>query len=331
MPNELQVVIGDIISEEFARRWKEDLERLPINLKLIEKDPAKDVKRIWAGAHVLIVRNKTIDAALLTSIGDQLKLVIKLSHWPIGVDLEACEERGIRVKMLPQLGCIAVAEQAMALILACARRIIPSHQGVVTGAYLQLGLTPAVTTERSFAFKWLPVEPFEVYGKTLGIIGFGEIGKELAVRANSFGMDVCYYKRLPLPSETESMLHARYCNLDELLQISDFISLHAPHTKETYKLLGKDQFIAMKRTAYVINTARGGEIDEDALVWALESGEIAGAGLDVFTEEPVPFDHPLLKLDNVVLSPHIGGGSGTGRTILAAALRTLIKEVLDIH
>lgn len=331
MSNEINVAIGDILSEEFARRWKEDLERLPINLRLIEKDTAKDVERALAGAHVVIVKNRTIDAALLTSIGDQLKLVIKLSHWPIGVDLEACEERGIRVKMLPQLGCIAVAEQAMALILACARRIIPSHQGVVAGAYLQLGLTPTVTTERSFAFKWLPVEPFEVYGKALGIIGFGEIGKELAVRANSFGMAVCYYKRSPLPNEIESMLHARYCKLNELLRISDFVSLHIPHTEETDKLLGKNQLIAMKKTAYVINTARGGEIDEEALVWALESGEIAGAGLDVFVEEPVPFDHPLLRLDNVVLSPHIGGGSGTGRTILATALRTLIKEVLDIQ
>ena len=248
MSSTIKVAIADVLTEEFARRWKEDLECLPINLRLIEKNTSRDIAHALSGAHMLIVKGRTVDEDLLTSIGRQLRLVAKLSHWPIAIDLEVCKERGIRVEMLPQLGCIAVAEQAMAMILACARRMIPSHQGVAAGAYRQLGLTPTVTTERSFAFKWLPVEPFEVYGKTLGIIGLGEIGKELAIRANSFGMSVCYNKRSPLPSEVEALLNVRYRKLDELLQISDFVSLHTPHTKETDKLLGKDQFITMKKT-----------------------------------------------------------------------------------
>ena len=170
----------------------------------------------------------------------------------------------------------------------------------------------------------------ELAGRTMGIIGFGKIGQTTARIAQAFGMKVLYYDmRAPLSSEFEQMIGAKHCTgLKELLEVSDFVSLHVPHTKETDKLLGKDEFRAMKPTAYVVNAARGGEIDEEALVWALKNGEIAGAGLDVFVEEPVPFEHPLLKLDNVVLSPHVGGGAGTGRAVLAKELNRLIKETI---
>jgi phosphoglycerate dehydrogenase-like enzyme len=260
-----------------------------------------------------------------------LQLVVKLSHWPVDVDMQACERRGVTVKMLRQLGCIAVAEHAMSLILACARKLIPGHKGVKNGAYRDSGQVPARTNERSFAFKWLPIDVFEIYGKILGIIGFGEIGKELAVRAKGFGMDVIYYDvHNPWAHEFEKMLGTKTCtNLQELLEKSDFISLHVPHTEKTDKLLGKKEFRAMKPTAYVINAARGGEIDEEALIWALQTGEIAGAGLDVFAEEPVPYDHPLLMQDNVVLSPHIGGGAGTGHAVLAKELSQLIQHTIE--
>jgi phosphoglycerate dehydrogenase-like enzyme len=330
MKEKPRVCVADIVTEEFARRWQEDLRELPIDLRLIRDDAETSAIEAIAGAQILITKTRPVDEALLDMAGKQLKLVAKLSHWPIDVDVQACEKRGVTVKMLHQLGCIAVAEHAMALILACARKLIPGHAGVVDGSYRNLGLTPAVTTERSFAFKWLPVKVFEVYGKTLGIIGFGEIGKELAVRAVSFGMKVLYYDTLtPFSNEFEQMIGARHCeSLKELLELSDFVSLHVPHTKETDKLLGKDEFRAMKPTAHVVNAARGGEIDEEALVWALKNGEIGGAGLDVFVEEPVRYDHPLLKLDNVVLSPHIGGGAGTGRAVLAKELSQLIKETI---
>jgi phosphoglycerate dehydrogenase-like enzyme len=325
-----KVVVADVVTEEFARRWEEDLHELPIDLRLIRDDNETSAREAIAGAQILVTRVRPVDEALLDLAGEQLKLVAKLSHWPIDVDLELCEKRGVPVKMLSQLGCIAVAEHAMALILACARKLIPGHVGVKDGIYRSLGLTPAVTSERSFAFKWVPLEVFELFGNTLGIIGFGEIGKELAVRGAAFGMNVLYYDtRAPLSKEFEQTLGARHCSsLKELLGASDFISLHVPHTKETDKLLGEDEFRAMKPTAYVVNAARGGEINEEALVWALKNGEIAGAGLDVFVEEPVPFDHPLLELDNVVLSPHIGGGAGTGRAVLAKELKRLIRETI---
>ena len=330
MEGKPRVVVADKVTEEFARRWQEDLGELPIDLRLISDDSENSAREAIAGAAILITRIRPVDDALLDLAGDQLQLVVKLSHWPVDVDMQACERRGVTVKMLCHLGCIAVAEHAMALILACARKLIPGHAGVESGAYRDLGLIPAKTTERSFAFKWLPIDVFETYGKTLGIIGFGEIGKELAVRAKGFGMNVFYYDiHTSWADEFEQMMGARPCNsLQELLEISDFISLHVPHTGKTERMLGKKEFRAMKPTAYVINAARGGEIDEEALVWALKTGEIGGAGLDVFVEEPVPYDHPLLMLDNVVLSPHIGGGAGTGRAVLAKELRQLILQTI---
>lgn len=325
-----RVTVADVVGEEFARRWQEDLSEMPIDLRLIRDNTEASLKEAIEGAQILITKKRPVDEALLKLTGRQLKLVAKLSHWPIDVDVKACEKRRVKVRMLRQLGCIAVAEHAMTLILACARKLIPAHTGVVGGYYRSLGLIPAITSERSFAFKWLPVKVFEVYGNTLGIIGFGEIGKELAVRAAAFGMKILYNDiYTPFSKEFEQMIGAKHCaSLKELLTASDFISIHVPHTDETDELLGKDEFSAMKSTAYLINAARGGEIDEKALVWALKNGEIAGAGLDVFVEEPIPYDHPLLKLDNVVFSPHIGGGVGTGRAVLAKELRQIIKETV---
>jgi phosphoglycerate dehydrogenase-like enzyme len=325
-----RVTVADVVDEEFAQRWQEDLGEMPIDLRLIRDSTEASLKEAVEGTHILITKKRPVDEALLNLTGRQLKLVTKLSHWPIDVDVKACEKRGVKVKMLRQLGCIAVAEHAMTLILACARKLIPAHAGVVGGNYRSLGLIPAITSERSFAFKWLPVKVFELYGKTLGIIGFGEIGKELAIRAAAFEMKILYNDiYTPFSKEFEQMFGAKHCkSLKELLAASDFISIHVPHTDKTDKLFGKDEFSAMKSTAYLINAARGGEIDEKALVWALKNGEIAGAGLDVFAEEPIPYNHPLLKLENVVFSPHIGGGAGTGRSVLAKELKQIIKGTL---
>jgi glyoxylate reductase len=190
-------------------------------------------------------------------------------------------------------------------------------------------LTPEITTERKFAFKWNPVNPFEPYGQTLGIVGFGEIGKELASRAKAFGMNILYHDQHRPPEELEAELNAQYRELDDLLAESDFVSLHIPHTPATEKLINAESFERMKPTAFIINACRGGVIDEMAMVEALKTGQIAGAGLDVFVKEPLPFDHPLIALSNVVFSPHIGGGAGTGRADQRDQLHALITEVLQ--
>ncbi len=325
--NTRRVVVADPVTPEFAKRWREDLEGLPIDLVLIE-DPADEALRAAvAGAHVLITRNRPVDDAVLEATGAQLQVLIKLGRWMIGVDTAACERRGVCVETVPQLGCITVAEHAMTLLLMCARDMIRSHLGVASGAYREHGLTPEVTSERSFAFKWIPVTPVEPYGQTLGIVGFGEIGKEVAVRARAFGMRVLYFDQRRPPAELEKELGAEYAELDELLASSDFVSLHIPHTPATEKLIDAARFRAMKQTAVLINACRGGVIDEDAMVDALKNGEIAGAGLDVFVLEPLPHDHPLTAMDNVVLSPHIGGGAGTGR----ADQREQVRELIARH
>ena len=328
LANGLRVAVIDVVTDEFAKRWREDLDGLPIELALL-KDPGEQaLSEAVAGAHVIIARRRAIDAGVLDAAGNSPRCVIKLSRWSIGMDLDACERRSVDVKNVPQLGCITVAEHAMTFLLMCARDMIGSHLGVVNGRYRDYDLTPEVTTERSFAFKWIPVTPVEPYGQTLGIIGFGEIGKELATRAGAFGMKILYHDQLRPPAAIESDLRAEYRDLDSLLEESDFVSLHIPHTPATEGLVGAREFKRMKSTAYILNACRGGVIDEPAMVAALKSGDIAGAGLDVFVEEPLPYDHPLTTLDNVVLSPHTGGGAGTGRADQRAQLHALISDLL---
>jgi len=193
-----RVIAADVQTEESEEQWRNDLKGLHIDLVLINDPSIEALFETARGAYIMISKDRPIDKVLLERAGPQLHLLIKLSRWPISIDTKACQQQDIRLRMVPQIGRITVAEHAVALVLACARVIIPSHIGVANGSYRGLGLIPSVTTERSFAFKWLPVKPFEIYGKTLGIIGLGEIGKKLAVRARSFGMEIVYYKRTPL-------------------------------------------------------------------------------------------------------------------------------------
>lgn len=153
----------------------------------------------------------------------------------------------------------------------------------------------------------------EVYQQTLGIVGFGEIGTETARRARALGMEVLYNKRQRLPVDIETAEGVTYAERDDLLRQSDFVLLATPLTPQTEKLIGARELDLMKPSAFLVNISRGGVIDEEALVDALRRHRIAGAGLDVFVYEPIPYDHPLLQCENVILTPHIGGGSGGGR------------------
>ena len=323
-----KVAIIDVLTEEFRRRWQEDLKGVPADVVFVEDNSEQSLAAAISDAVVLITRNRPVDRSVLTLAGPALRAVIKLGRWPLGIDCEACAARGIQVETIPLLDCITVAEHAMALLLACARDLIRAHRGVVQGDYRKYGLSPQRTAERSFAFKWLPVKPTEIYGKTLGIVGCGEIGREVSQRARAFGMKVLYYDIRPLPQDWEQRLGVEFRKLEELLREADFVSLHVPHTPQTEKLIGEKELKLMKSTAYLINTCRGGVVDEEALVEALKRGDIAGAGLDVFVEEPLPHDHPLTKLENVILTCHIGGGSGTGRQVTAAAVRAALDRWL---
>jgi D-3-phosphoglycerate dehydrogenase len=264
-------------------------------------------------ADIIVTRAQPVTAATIAA-APNLKLIQKYGGRPDRIDLDAARAAGVPVALMPLCGCIAVAELAMTLILALSKQLIDAHHATASGAYRELGIEPKQTNQRVHAFQWMRLPNLqEIRRKTLGIVGFGEIGTEVARRARAFEMNVIYYKRDPLPGRIDEYLGVTPVALDALLSTSDFASLHVPHSPETDKLIGERELKLMKSTAYLVNTCRGPVVDEQALIAALCDRTIAGAGLDVFVDEPLPWDSPLIQLDNVILTPHIGGGTGGAR------------------
>jgi phosphoglycerate dehydrogenase-like enzyme len=264
-------------------------------------------------ADAIVTRTEPVTAEIIAACPN-LKIVQKYGGRPDRLDLDAARDAGVTVAVMPLCGCIAVAELTMTLILALSKQLIVAHRATASGAYRDLVLEPTPTSQRVHAFQWMKLPHLqEVRGKTLGLIGFGEIGTEVARRARAFEMTVLYYKRDPLPASIDAMFDVRAAPLDDLLRSSDFVSLHVPHGPDTDRLIGARELALMKPTASLINTCRGPVVDEEALIAALRDGTIASAGLDVFTLEPLQFDSPLTSLDNVILTPHIGGGTGGAR------------------
>ncbi len=266
------------------------------------------------GAAAIVSRRIPVTGELMDAAGPSLRLVQLWSGRRDRVDLPAARARRLAVALMPQRGCIAVAEQTLMLMLGLSKKVVRAHAATVGGEYRALGLAPIRTEERRHRFQWMGLPGiFELYGRTLGLVGFGEIATEVARRARAFGMEVVYWSRRRLPAEIEDDEGVRHRGLPELLAESDFVSLHVPLTEGTERLIDGEALARMKPEAFLVNTCRGGVVDEGALVDALATGRIAGAGLDVFRYEPVPHDHPLLGLDNVLLAPHLGGGSGGAR------------------
>lgn len=276
-----------------------------------------ELREAAAGADALVTATRRIgDDLIRTAPG--LRLIQVQGRAPWAVDMEAAAAAGVPVSVLPHRGAIAVAEQTMALMLGLYRKLIPGHVGTRAADYVGLGVEPVRTTERRIAFNWLGYDDvLQLHGRVLGLVGLGGIGLEVARRAQAFDMDVIYHKRSRLPREYEAMAGVRYRPLHELLATSDVVSLHAPHTEHTEHIIDADALRLMKRDAILVNTARGGLVDESALLDALQSGQIAGAGLDVFLDEPLPEDSPLLDAPNVLFSPHVGGGTGGGQVGMA--------------
>jgi phosphoglycerate dehydrogenase-like enzyme len=265
-----------------------------------DEDPAA-----LRGAHVIITALAPVSAEHLAAAPD-LELVQCASHGFDYVDLETARARGVRVANIGSSGAEAqnVAEQTFALMLALAKQLVPAHTALV---------------EADWALPRLQRSLTELSGKTLGIVGLGNIGQQVARRAVAFDMNVVYAGRRRLPEDTEARLGgARHVPLDELLRTADYVSLHAPLTDETRHLLDAERLALLKPSAFVINTARGALIDQDALADALEKGALAGAGIDVFDPEPPTPALRLLRSPNVVLSPHVGGV--TRETLVRIAL-----------
>ncbi len=246
-----------------------------------------------------------IDADVLNR-GKKLRIISQYAVGFDNIDIETATRLGIYVTNTPGVLANAVADLTWALILSITRRIVEADKFVRTGSW------------EASKTGWHPTMMLgmELRGKTLGIIGLGKIGSEVAKKAKCFGMSVIYYSRRRR-KELEEEYGLRYVGLETLLRESDVVSIHVPLTKETESMIGEKELKLMKRTAYLINTSRGRVIDEKALVKALREKWIAGAALDVFWNEPLPKNHPLTKLDNVVLTPHIGSATNETREKMA--------------
>jgi len=268
-----------------------------------ETPPPHDVllEKVKTMDGLLCLLTDPIDKALIDQ-AENLKVISQVAVGVDNIDLEAAAARGIPVGHTPDLLTDATADMAFALILAAARRLGEAIDYTRLGKWQTWALTTLLGED--------------VFGATLGIIGMGRIGQAVAKRATGFDMDILYYNRSRKP-EAEAALGAAYVSLEELLKKSDIISLHVPLNEDTHALIGEQQLDMMKPNAILVNTARGAVIDTDALVEALKSGQIGYAALDVTDPEPLPHTHPLYKLPNAIILPHIGSATRTARNQIA--------------
>ena len=271
------------------------------------------MKPFLAPSYCRWLLTEKIDAELLTASGPQLKSVSNVAVGYNNIDVPACEERGVLVTNTPGVLTEATADIAMALILMSTRRlgegerVIRAQDPWQWGMFYMLGMG--------------------LQGRQLGIVGMGQIGIATARRAKAFGMNIAYTRRSPLEVDVAKDLDAKFISMDELIESSDVISLHCPYSPATHHLISENQLARMKPTAYLINTARGPIVDEQALVDALKAGQIAGVGLDVFEHEPT-VNPELLELDNAVLIPHLGSATVETRAAMADIAATNALAIL---
>jgi len=258
-----------------------------------------------------------IDAGLIAAAGERLKLLANFGTGVDHIDLEAARARGLTVTNTPGVLTDDTADLVMALILSVPRRLSEGEKLVRSGAWAG----------------WSPTGMLghRITGKRLGIVGMGRIGQAVAARARAFGLSIHYHNRRRLPQAVEAPLEATWWpTLDAMLERVDFVSLNCPETAETRHMINAARLKLMPRHSYLINAARGALVNEDALVAALTSGEIAGAGLDVFEHEPA-VDPRLIALDTVVLIPHLGSATYEGRQAMGDKVIANIRVFADGH
>ena len=259
----------------------------------------------------------TIDAKLIAAAGKKLKLIANYGTGVDHIDLAAAREKGITVTNTPDVLTEDTADMTMALILAVPRRLVEGERIVRSGDWS--GWSPT----------WMLGH--RIFGKRLGIIGMGRIGQAVARRARGFGLSIHYHNRNRVHEEIENELEATYWeSLDQMLAHMDFVSVNCPHTPATYHLLSARRLKLLQPHAVIVNTARGEVIDENALTRVLQSGDIAGAGLDVFEHAPA-VNPKLLALDNVVLLPHMGSATFEGRGDMGEKVVINIQTFVDDH
>lgn len=278
---------------------------LPLDIEIWQGNLPPDreslLKKVRGIGGLYCLLTERIDAELLDAAGPQLRVISQMAVGVDNIDLAACATRGIPVGHTPGVLTEATADLTLALMLGTARRIVQAAEAVKAG-------------------KWRTWEPMgytgpDLYGSTVGLIGMGRIGLAVARRLQGFNVRLLYHNRSE--SSDGAAVGAERVGLDQLLAESDFVSLHTPLTPETHHLINQTRLAQMKPTATLINTARGGVVDQAALIAALEEGTIAYAGLDVTTPEPIPVDSRLLQLPNATVLPHIGSASVATREKMA--------------
>ncbi len=258
-----------------------------------------------------------VDSKVLVRAGPSLKLIANFGNGVDHIDVKTALERGITVTNTPGVLTEDTADMTMALILAVPRRLVEGAEELKAERFE--GWSPS----------WMLGH--RIWGKRLGIIGMGRIGQAVARRAKAFGLQIHYHNRKPVHPQIERDLSATYWeSLDQMLARMDIVSINCPHTPATYHLLSARRLKLMKSTAYIVNTARGEVIDENALARMLETGALSGAGLDVFEREPA-VNPKLLKQKNVVLLPHMGSATIEGRIDMGEKVIVNIKTFADGH
>ena len=262
------------------------------------------------GVDAVLIRSATKMDAEAISAAKGLKIIARAGVGLDNVEIPAATAAGVMVVNAPTSNIVSAAELAIGLLLASARSISPAHAALKGGKWARSKYTGA-----------------ELFEKTLGIVGFGRIGQLVAHRMQAFGMDVVAYDPYLQPAKA-AQLNVKLVELDELLKVSDFITIHLPKTKETANLIGTEALKKVKPTVRIINAARGGVLDESAIYEALKNGKVAGAGLDVFATEPCT-DSPLFTLDNVVATPHLGASTDEAQERAGIAVAVSVRKALS--
>ena len=284
---------------------------LKINRTSLTKEEIK--QQVSGSDAVISYLTDRIDQDIIDR-GTKLKIIANYGAGFNNIDVTYASERGIWVTNTPNVLHETTADLTWAMILGAARRIIPADRYT-----------------RESKFQGWGAQLFlggDVYEKTLGIIGLGEIGRSVARRALGFNMRTLYHQRNRLPKEEEKKLNVEYATFEKILRESDFLTLHVPLTEETEYMIGNDEIALMKKTAYLIHTARGKVIDDYALVAALREGRLAGAALDVYEDEP-ELTEGMRELDNLMILPHIGSASFETRDKMALLVADNILDALE--
>lgn len=304
----MKVIICDPINKKALSRLQSH-KGLEVDVKT-EMTP-EDLLKTIPDYNVMVVRSATKVTKEVIKVAEKLELIVRGGVGLDNIDVEAAEKAGIKVANTPQASSISVAELAMAMIFSLAKKIPYLDRNMKDGKWPKKGY-----------------EGMELYGKTLGIIGLGRIGQEVARRALGLGMHVHFRDVRVVITFDPTGLGTEQHPMDIILKESDFITVHTPFLTEYGALLGKKEFEKMKDGVIVVNCARGGVVDEEALLEGLKSGKVAAAGLDVFETEP-KFREEFRKLDNVVLTPHIGASTKEAQARVGEELAAIICDYCD--